>query len=118
MKIEVNLGTNKTMRPVRIDEKAAAEERGGTAVVGTANEDQRARGMGLQIELAMRKRRAWWSSLGAWCVTKSGSSEPSVRALLQVFERGMLEASPDLGLPATIEALNCILKTRFARRSK
>lgn len=104
---------------MRIDEKAAAQERGSTAVVGTTNEDQCARRMGLQIELAMqRKRRAWWSSLGAWCVTKSGSGEPSVRAMLQVFERGMLEASPDLRLPATIEAFNCILKARLARRSK
>src|SRR5256885_2924245 len=119
MKIELNFGTNKTMRPVRIDQKAVAEKRGSTAVVGTTNEDQGARRMGLQIELAMqRKRQACWSSLGAWCVTKSGSGEPPVRALLQVCERGMLEASPDLGLPATIEAFNCILKTRLARRSK
>src|SRR5256885_4029860 len=104
MKIELNFGTNKTMRPVRIDQKAVAEKRGSTAVVGTTNEDQGARRMGLQIELAMpRKRQARSSSLGAWCLTKSGRRDPAVRALLQVCDRVKLAASPDSGPPLTID---------------
>src|SRR5258708_10594888 len=116
MKIEVNLGTNETMRPVRIDEEAAAEERGSTGVVGTTNEDQCPGRMGLLLE--QRKRRACWGSLGACRVTKGDGGEPSVRALLQVYERGMLEASPDLRLPATVETFDGILKARLAWRSK
>src|SRR6267142_3846066 len=44
--------------------------------------------------------------------------DPSVRALLEIGDGGMLEASPDLGLPAAIEGFNSVLEARFARGSK
>ena len=107
------------MRPERIDEKTMAEERSESVLVGATDEDDRARGMGVQIEIEVqRKRRACGGAFGACCVTKSGSREPSVRALLEVWERCMLEASPHLRLPATVKAFDGILKARLAWRSK
>jgi hypothetical protein len=96
-----------------------AEERSESVLVGATDEDDRARGMGVQVEIEVqRKRRACGGALRACCVTKSGSREPSVRALLQVWERCMLEALPDLRLPATVKAFDGILKARLTWRSK
>ena len=116
---EVDLGANEALRPRGIDEKPKAEKGKESLVVGATNEDEHADGMSLQIEDEVQWKRATsWGALGASCGTKSGSCEPSPRGQLQVFQRGMLEASPDLGLPAAVEALNGILKARFAWRSK
>jgi len=116
---EVDLGANEALRPRGIDEKPKAEKGKESLVVGATNEDEHAGGMSLQIEDEVQWKRATsWGALGASCGTKSGSCEPSPRGQLQVFQRGMLEASPDLGLPAAVEALNGILKARFAWRSK
>ena len=96
-----------------------AEERSESVLVGTTDEDEHAGGMGSQIEHEVqRKRWACRGALGACSVTKSGGREPSVRVLLQVCQRCVLEASPDLGLPATVEAFDGILKARLAWRSK
>jgi len=117
--VEVYLGTNEAMRPVRIDEISMAEERGNTASVSAADEDDRAGRMRLQIECEIgRKRSACWGAFGARCVPKSSGYKPSVRALLKFGHGCMFEAMPDLRLPAAVEAFDSILKPRFARRRK
>jgi hypothetical protein len=116
---EVDLGTDEAMRPGWIDEKKTPEQINESLIVGATDEDEHAGGMSLQIEHEVpRKRSTSGGALGAGCVTKSGSCEPSAGGQFQVLQRGMFEALPDLRLPATVEAFDSILKARLAWRSK
>ena len=65
-----------------------------------------------------RKWPACGRTLEACRVTKIAGGYPSARALLQIYDRRMLEASPDLRLPSTIEAFNSALEAGLAWRSK
>lgn len=65
-----------------------------------------------------RKWPACGRTLEACCVTKTAGGYPSVRALLKIYDRRMLEASPHLRLPSTIEAFNSVLEAGLAWRSK
>src|SRR5258708_7711306 len=116
---EVDIGTNEAMRPGWIDEKMTPEQINESLIIGSTNEDEHAGGMSLQIEHEVRRERpASGGALGTGRVTKSGGCEPSARGQFQVLQRGMLEAPPDLRLPATVEAFDSILKARLAWRSK
>jgi hypothetical protein len=117
--VEVYLGTNEAMGPVRSDEEQMTEKRGKAMVVGATKEDDHSGRTCLQIKLSEQgKRKARGAALGTRCVANSIRSEPSIRALLKVVEGRMLEASPDLGLPATVETLDGILKARLTGRSE
>src|SRR6266545_4715636 len=107
------------MRPGWIDEKMTPEQINESLIIGSTDEDEHAGGMSLQIEHEVsRKRPASGGALGAGRVTQSGSCEPSGRGQFQGLQRGMLEALPDLRLPATVEAFDSILKARLTWRSK
>src|ERR1700719_1148726 len=116
---EVDIGTNEAIRPGWINEKMTSEQINESLIIGSTDEDEHAGRMSFQIEREVhRERPASWGAPGAGRVTQSGSCEPSAGGQFQVLQRGMLEALPDLCLPATVEAFDSILKARLAWRSK
>ncbi len=116
---EVDIGADEAMRPGWIDKKVTPKQINESLIVGATYEDKHAGGMSLKIVHEVGwERPASRGALGAGGVTQSGSCEPSAGWQLQVLQRGMLEALPDLRLPATVETFDGILKARLARRSK
>lgn len=115
--IEIDLGANESLSPVRSDGKGVAEDRGHAAIVGAADEDERASRTRLESKLEVgRERDARWRTIDACSRSKMDRSYPSLGAQFKNSQRFVIEASPDLCLPTAVETFDGILEARLTWR--
>ena len=117
--IQVDLTSDKSVCPEWIEREAVTEQVERAGLIGATQKDDLAVGMERQIWLPCiregRSRRGGFDSkggTGAACLDKLGGLD------LEGEQRVVLEARPDLGLPAAVIAFDGGLEARLARRGK
>jgi hypothetical protein len=117
--LEVDFGADEAMSPKVVDEETAAEQRGKTVIVSATDEDDHTSRVSTEVQIQIsRERSACGRPLDASSIANTNRRDPSIGTLLQILERGVLEAAPHFGLPAAVETFDGILKTRLAGRSE
>src|SRR6266566_2797391 len=117
--IQIDLGSNQAVGPVRIHPERTSQEVHLTLFRGPAQKDHTPVQRGLQIGLpGGRKRTSRRSSFHPLGGTLAAGGDVARRLQLQGSQRIMMKARPDLGLPAAVEILHGSLKPRLTRRSK
>src|SRR6266849_2204319 len=116
---EIDLAANKAMGPKRIDVEGATQQAHDASLGAAANEDHQTVGIRLKIRLPRGEERTPWGS----CLDPRGGScsvgaDIALGPLVQGGERLVVEASPHLGLPATIEVFDGGLEPALLRRRK
>src|SRR5205814_10319191 len=105
------------MRPERINQVRPQEDLDGTAIVGAAQEDDRSLERQLEIKFPpLRERAAWRRRVEARCRSVPCGLHKAIRLLRKGGEIFVLEANPDLCLPAAIVVFNGGLKSGFLGR--
>jgi hypothetical protein len=117
--VEIDLAADKAVRPERVDGESMAEQADLTVIVGASEEDDLAGGVSLKAllpgvweGLSERGRQDTFGGAGA-----CGSDELG-GLTLKGLEGAMVEAAPDLGLPAAVIAFDGGLEAGFSRWSK
>jgi len=114
---QIDLTSDESVRPGRVDGKGAPQKASPTAVVGTAQEDDGAFRGNVEITLPMlgeslSVRRRILSLSGS----QSAGEDVFGGLCLECQERGVLKTHPDLGLPAAVVAFDSGLKAWLSRR--
>lgn len=117
--VQVDLTSDESVCPKRIEREAVTEQVERAGLIGAAQEDDLAAGMERQIRLPrFREGRSWRGGFDS----KSGTGAAGLDVLggldLEGKQRVVLEARPDLCLPAAVIALDGGLEARLARRGK
>lgn len=114
LSLDVEFGSDESVCPVGVDEVAMSEDFGMSRAVGSAEEDDGPLRWSLQVERPVFwKRQARRSGVDSWGMAFVTGLDVSAGALNEVSEPKVLEAVPDLGLPASIEAFDGRLKASF-----
>lgn len=117
--VQVDLTADESVCPERIEREAVSEQVKRAGLIGAAQEDDLAAGMERQIRLPrLREGRSWWGSIDSKGSTGTAGLDVLGGPDLEGEQRVMLEARPDLCLPAAVIALDGGLEARLARRSK
>src|SRR6266508_2092391 len=115
---QVDFAADQPLHPAGIDGEGVTEQLAGAALAGAPEQDDAATGPGVQVELPVRREEApRWRPLDPQGEAAAAGGDGGGRLRRQRGERVVLEAGPDLLLPAPVEALDRGLKARLARRS-
>jgi hypothetical protein len=117
--VEVELAADESVRPELVDGEGVAEQADLAAIVGASEEDNLAYGMSLKV-LAPRLREGLPEGGCQDAFGGSGScggNEPG-GLILKSLQGVVVEASPDLGLPAAVVAFDGGLEAGLARWSE
>src|SRR3989441_4082511 len=116
---EVRFATDQTVGPEGIRLEGTTEQAHGAGLRGATDEDHHPFGPSLQVRLPPDRERApLGSSLDAGGGALAVSADIAPGALLEVRERIVVEARPDLGLPSAVEVFDGGLESAFLRRHK
>ena len=117
--VQVDLTSDESVRPKRIEREVVTEEIERAGLIGAAQEDDLAAGMERQIRLPrLREGRSWRGSVDSKSSTGTAGLDVLGGLDLEGEQRVVLEARPDLGLPAAVIAFDGGLEARLARRGK
>lgn len=118
-RVQVDLSSDQTMRPVSIHRKAMPQKTNLSLLVSPAQENNVAVRACLEIQLpAIGKRLPCWSLLDAASESVVIGSYVPGRLCLHRRERVVMKALPDFSLPAGIVAFDGRLKAGFLDRGK
>ena len=116
---EVHLRADETMRPLRGNREGSAEEAHVALIVRSAQEDHGSLGRQLEVELpGFREGASEGRGLAALSGDLADGSDEEIGLEDEVAKRRKMESTPDLGLPAPVEAFDAVLKTRFSGRGE
>jgi hypothetical protein len=117
--VKIDLAADEPMRPEGIDREGMSEQTDLTVIVGASEEDDLAGRVSLEARLPRMweglPERGGQDTLGG--AGACGSDEPG-GVTLKGFQGQMVEASPDLGLPAAVVAFDGGLEAGFSRWRK
>ena len=115
--LQLDFSAYKPMRPVETHIKGSAEQGHASLVIGASQIDQRSSQNVLQVQgPRLWKRSSWWGRVDACDSPATYGRHVLVRLRKQLPPRLETEAVLNLGLPASIVALDGSLKSRFSRR--
>jgi hypothetical protein len=118
-RVQVNLSSDQTMRPVVIHRKAVPQKANLSLLVSPAQEDNVAVRACLEVQLpAIGKRVSCRSLLDASSESVAVGSHVPGRLCLHGRHRVIMKALPDFSLPAGIVAFDCRLKASLLNRDK
>lgn len=110
--IEIDLTADQAVRPPAIDQEGVTQQVDLSLLAGAPQKDNAAAGMRLKIEVPpFGKESAGGSRLDAHRPIFSTSRHIPGRLGWEGLQRLGVKAGPDLGLPATVEALDRSLKS-------
>ena len=113
---EIHLAPDQAVGPEGIGLEGAPEEAHRTGLRSAPDEDHHPFGMGLQIRLPRgRERTPWGRAFDAGGRALAVGADIAPGALLKVSERIVVEACPDLGLPAAVEGFDGGLEAAFLK---
>ncbi len=117
--VELDLAAHQSVRPLRIDGNAMAEQADMAVVIGAPKIDETAGQWGIKVKLPS----AWkWTPRGCLLGTQGVASAMRADILrgmpIQVRQTGKGEALPYLGLPKRVESLDGVLEAVFQRRGE
>lgn len=116
---EINMGSDQTVRPRTVDHNGVTEQAHATVSIGSVQVNNAADQPSLEIELPRARKQA---SAGRGLDTQSSTLTVGDRILsglrLQVRKGVEMEALPNFGLPASVEAFDSGLEAGFPWRSK
>jgi hypothetical protein len=117
--VKVDFAADEAMRPEWVDREGTTKQTDLTMIVGTPKEDDLAGGMSLKV-LPPRLREGLSEGSGQDAFGGSGSSGGNELGglILKSLKGPVVEASPDLGLPAAVIAFDGGLEAGFARWSE
>ena len=116
---QIDLGADEAVQPVPIDEEGMSQDADVSLVVGTADVDDGASWLFLQVESpTFGKWPAWRRRLDTSGVALPSGGDVSGGSGFQASKRAVLESRPDLGLPTSVEALDGCLEAMFGRHRK
>lgn len=105
------------MRPERVNQVISLEDIDGAAFVGATQEDHCSLERQLEVQFpALGKRFSWWCCFDAWCASTAGCIHEAIGALRELGKIFVLEATPDLGLPAAVIAFDGGLESSLVGR--
>ena len=115
--VEIDLAANEAMGPKGVYPEGATQQAHGTSLRTVADEDERANRVRLQIRLPGRRERPpCGSRLDTGGRARAVGVDIAPGTLLEGSERRVVEASPDLGLPATVEVSDGSLESALLGR--
>ncbi len=114
--VEIDFGPDEPVEPVPIDRQAMAEDGGQPGIGRPAEEDEPTDRRSLEINLIVRRERApVRRGLDPDCRPPAARRDVRLGASLEVVERAVGEAVPQLRLPAAVEALDRSLEAGLSR---
>src|SRR3990172_6894870 len=119
MLFKMELGADQAVGPMRVHGKRASQQRNAPLVVGTSEIDDRSLGNHGEIERPfLGEGTALGGRLLTYGVTSTVGRDELAGLRPEIRSRVESEAVPDLGLPASVVALDASLKTGFTGRRK
>lgn len=116
---EIHLAAHQPVRPAGVYREGPAEQAHRARLRGASDEDDHPVRWSLQIGLPrVGEETAGRRGLNAAGGARAVRADIALGALLEGAERIVMEARPDLGLPAAVEAFDGGLETAFLRRRK
>ena len=113
--IEIDVAANESVWPQGVDAEGASQEVNCACFGGSAEVDDFAvQGLAEVEPPGFGERSAWRSILNAAGGALVGRQDETLRTLSESFQRGVMKATPHLGLPATVVVFDGRLKTSFA----
>ena len=113
--VKIDLSSDEPVRPVGVKGEGASQEGGCALVARTPQEDDAPLRAGLGVEGPLcREWAASWGTVDAGGRPAVAGGDELGRLDLKGFQGVMMEARPDLRLPAAIEVLNGGLKAGLA----
>ena len=117
--LQIDVDTDKAMRPIGIYRKAMAKNADVTAVAGATEKDDRSLRKSFQIQRpGLGKRWTGRRGFDSVCCPAATRGDELGGLGLQRLSRGKDETKPNLQLPTAVEAFDRGLKTRFPRGSE
>src|SRR2546425_133231 len=114
--VEIQLAADQAMGPAGIHLEGTTEETDSAGLRGATEEDHQPVGSGLQIRLPRgRERPSGGSGPDASGGALAVGVDIPLGAFLEVGERIMVEACPNLGLPPAVEVFDGGLEPAFVR---
>ena len=116
---EINVGANQAVRPRMVHDKGVAEQAHPTVGISSAQVNNAALGLGLEIELPRaRKQASARRRFDTQSSTLTVSDGIPGRLSLQGRQGVEMKALPNLSLPTSVEAFDSGLEPGFSWRSK
>src|SRR5713101_6409655 len=117
LSVEIHVAANEPMRPKGVDPEGTAQQADGAGLRTTADEDDRSDRMGLQVRPPGGRE---WPPCGSRLDTGGGAlavgADIASGTLVEGGERSVVEANPNLGLPAAVEVFDGGLESTLLRR--
>jgi hypothetical protein len=117
--VEIDFAADESVRPERVDGESMSQQSDLAVIVGASEEDDLACGVSLEAQLPRMweglPERSGQDTFGR--ASACGRDEPG-GLTLKGLKGQMVEAPPDLGLPATVVAFDGGLEASFSRWSK